>query len=95
MTAQDRAIAQSLARVRNSLTAVRAFCIQCMGGYVHLVPDCTAPKCPLFEYRMGVNPKAKARGNFFRPDDSSAPRPAISVSGEPSCAIQQTGEGTT
>lgn len=94
MTPQDRVIAQSLARVRNPLTAIRAFCIQCMGGYVNLIPDCTAPKCPLFAYRMGKNPNAKARGKFFQPVDSSPSSPAISEAGEPSLAIQQTREDT-
>lgn len=72
MTPQDRNIAQALARVRNPLTAIRAFCVTCMGGYVAMVLDCTAPKCPLFVYRMGKNPRGKARGKTFQPIDSGA-----------------------
>lgn len=71
MTPQDRNIERALARVRNPLTAIRAFCVTCMGGYAHLIPECTAPKCPLFAYRMGRNPNAKARGKFFQPVPSN------------------------
>jgi len=93
MTAQDRAIAQSLTRVRSPLTAIRAFCIQCMGGYVNMIPDCTAPKCPLFAYRMGKNQNAKRRGKCFEITQPSPSSPANSEAAEPSFAIQQAGEG--
>lgn len=35
--------------------AIRAFCIQCMGNRVTQVELCTAPRCPLFPYRLGMN----------------------------------------
>ena len=38
------------------LKAIKAFCIECMGHQAHMVKDCTAPKCPLYEYRMGKSP---------------------------------------
>lgn len=65
MTAQERTIARTLSRIRNPLTAIRAFCVTCMGGYENHIPRCTAPHCPLFAYRMGKNPSAKKRGKPF------------------------------
>ncbi len=78
MTAQNRNVERALARVCNPLTAIRAFCIQCMGGYVNLIPDCPSLKCPLYAYRMGRNPKARERGRPFEIVESVARDPAIS-----------------
>lgn len=39
--------------------AIVAFCIECMGGQQREVKNCTAPKCPLFEFRNGENPYRK------------------------------------
>ena len=36
----------SLARV------VRSFCFECMGGMLAEVAECTAPKCPLYPFRL-------------------------------------------
>lgn len=94
MTPQDRNIERALARVRNPLTAIRAFCVTCMGGYVNLVPNCTAPKCPLFAYRMGRNPNAKARGKFFQRAPSGSSNPANSGARLPDTVSLQTGEAT-
>ena len=33
---------------------VRAFCVECMGGEAHEVPNCTSPDCPLYPWRWGV-----------------------------------------
>lgn len=76
MTPQDRNIARALDRVRNPLTAIRAFCVTCMGGSANLIPSCTVSHCPLFTYRMGRNPKARKRGKPFEitrsnPSDSA------------------------
>lgn len=43
-------------RVRNPKTAIRAFCVACVGGYLKDVAQCTAFKCALHPFRMGVNP---------------------------------------
>jgi len=32
--------------------AVRAFCLECMGGDRKEVERCTAPECPLFGFRL-------------------------------------------
>jgi hypothetical protein len=42
-------------RVKNPVSAVRAFCVQCMGGSVAYVTDCTAVTCMLWPFRMGHN----------------------------------------
>ncbi len=42
-------------RVKSPITAIRSFCISCMGGYVKEVKNCTAPDCPLYPLRLGVN----------------------------------------
>ena len=42
-------------RVKSPITAIRSFCISCMGGYVKEVKHCTAPACPLYPLRLGVN----------------------------------------
>jgi len=44
------------ARIKNPMTAIRAFCVECMGGYHFEVKNCTAKKCPLLPFRMGKNP---------------------------------------
>jgi len=38
------------------LKAIRANCLECMGGSVDGVRECTAPTCWLYPYRMGTNP---------------------------------------
>lgn len=49
--------------------AIRAHCVECMGGYVGEVAYCTSPDCALYPYRMGSNPfdqrtiKAKEKGD--------------------------------
>lgn len=45
--------------ITSPLKAIRAFCIDCMGGSVREIKLCTAPKCPLYAFRMGKNPYRK------------------------------------
>lgn len=45
--------------VTSPLKAIRAFCIDCQGGAVREIKSCTAPKCPLYAFRMGKNPYRK------------------------------------
>lgn len=79
MTPQDRTIGRAVGRVRNPLTAIRAFCVTCMGGYVNLIPACPAAKCPLYAYRFGKNPKARKRGRPFKIAQSTVSSPANSA----------------
>lgn len=41
------------------LKAIRAFCTECFGGSVREIKNCTAPRCPLYEFRLGKNPYLK------------------------------------
>ena len=43
------------------LRTIREHCIGCMGGMQSEVEKCTAPKCKLFEYRMGRDPRVSAK----------------------------------
>lgn len=45
------------------LSAIRKFCIGCMGGNKAEVRKCTSPTCDLFVFRFGKNPNVKRRGN--------------------------------
>ncbi len=42
--------------ITSPLKAIRANCIDCMGGYARLVSSCELVGCPLWPYRMGKNP---------------------------------------
>jgi hypothetical protein len=42
--------------------AIHRFCIDCMGGSQKGPRMCNNSKCPLFTYRLGMNPKRKKRG---------------------------------
>lgn len=41
------------------LSAIKAFCIDCMGDQPRLVKDCTTKSCPLWPYRTGHNTNSK------------------------------------
>lgn len=41
--------------------AIRKRYLDCSGGFMNEVRDCTATNCPLFPYRFGKNPKAAIR----------------------------------
>lgn len=50
---------EKTARVRRKAWAsrdlrrvIRAFCVECMGGYTEEINRCTAPLCPLYHWRM-------------------------------------------
>lgn len=43
-------------KIRSPLTAVRSFCIDCMGGSMVGVRECTSCNCPLWPFRLGKNP---------------------------------------
>lgn len=45
--------------IKSPLKAIRAFCIDCMGGQVREVKLCSSEKCPLYAFRMGKNPYRK------------------------------------
>ena len=39
--------------------AIRAFCVECMGGDLAEVRNCCSPNCPLYRFRMGINQHKK------------------------------------
>jgi hypothetical protein len=54
--AVDRILQTYKDKIRSPSTAIRAFCVTCMGGQVRMVAKCTAPTCPLYPFRFGTNP---------------------------------------
>lgn len=46
-------------QITKPVKAIRAFCIDCMGGHAHYVTDCPSGNCPLHAFRMGNNPYHK------------------------------------
>jgi len=51
------------------IKAIRAKCLDCMGGSSKEVRLCNIPECSLFPYRLGRNP-ARARKGRERPKDT-------------------------
>lgn len=43
-------------KITNRKSAIRAFCVECMGGMVYEVAKCLSKDCALFPYRMGEDP---------------------------------------
>lgn len=50
--------------IPSPLKAIRRSCIECTAGSRKLVAECNIPRCPLWPFRFGRNPK---------PDDLRAP----------------------
>lgn len=43
-------------RIKNRATAIRSYCIICMGGEIASIRLCTSLTCPLHPFRMGKDP---------------------------------------
>lgn len=41
------------------LSAIKAFCVDCLGGQPKLVKGCISKNCPLWPYRTGHNTNSK------------------------------------
>jgi hypothetical protein len=52
----DSISAKYRAGIRSRATAMRAFCVDCQGGFVAGVAACVAVTCPLHPFRMGKDP---------------------------------------
>lgn len=52
----DRIIASYKERATTPKNAIRAHCMECMGGMSAEVVRCTSKGCALFPFRMGENP---------------------------------------
>ena len=46
------------------LKAIRNQCVECMGRQPSLVDGYTAPKCSLYPFRMGKDPKPARKGRY-------------------------------
>jgi hypothetical protein len=57
------------------LQAIRAKCLDCCCGSPGEVRICHLMKCPLWPFRMGVNPNAKPRGRSFTANGASKKLP--------------------
>lgn len=44
---------------KSPIKAIKEFCLQCCGYQSNEVKNCTAPNCPLYDFRLGKNPYAK------------------------------------
>ena len=44
------------------LKTIRAYCLQCAGGYPKEVRYCSVQECPLHFYRFGTNPHRQGVG---------------------------------
>jgi len=53
--AEHRIIAKYKKRINSPTSAIRAFCVECMGASIKSVADCTSKDCSLLEFRMGTN----------------------------------------
>ena len=47
--------------IQSPLKAIRANCLQCVGGSAYEVKTCTAKNCYLFPFRFCKNPYTKKR----------------------------------
>jgi len=43
-------------RIKSRISAIRAFCVFCIGGQPQKVKFCIQTSCPLWPFRMGHNP---------------------------------------
>ncbi len=48
-------------KIKSPLKAIRANCLECLGGSSNEVKECTAFNCHLFDFRFGKNPYRKKR----------------------------------
>lgn len=47
--------------IQSPLKAIRANCLQCVGGSSNEVKNCTSKTCYLYPFRFGKNPYSKKR----------------------------------
>lgn len=52
----DPLLVKYKARINNRATAIRAYCVWCMGGDTAAVRRCPTMTCPLHAFRMGKDP---------------------------------------
>lgn len=52
--------------IRRPLKAIRAFCLECVGGSRKKVAQCTARTCKVYPYRFGKDPFHAKAGKKIR-----------------------------
>lgn len=69
----DAIIVRYKERATSPKNAIRAFCVECMGGMIAEVDRCTSLKCSLYPFRMGKNPYHKlSKHNRVEDDDTDS-----------------------
>lgn len=53
--AETRIIEKYKKRIKNPTSAIRSACVECMGGSVREIAECTYYGCSLYAFRMGTN----------------------------------------
>ena len=48
-------------KLTNPVKAIRAFCLECVGGSANEVKPCPSMRCPLHPFRFGRNPYRSKR----------------------------------
>ena len=77
---KERVVEEYREKVHNPMSAIRAFCVECQGGYLGEVKRCTRSKenalaeghkrwCPHWEFRMGNNPYHNRKSKNEGEDD--------------------------
>jgi hypothetical protein len=66
---ETRIIASYKEKISNPLTAIRAMCVECMGGAPRLVAECPSNNCALHPFRMGKN---TMHGKYGKPNPKAA-----------------------
>lgn len=66
---ETRIIASYKEKITNPLTAIRAMCVECMGGAPRLVAECPSNNCALHPFRMGKN---TMHGKYGKPNPTAA-----------------------
>ena len=56
MSEKQEVFTRDPVKKRSPLKAIRAFCLECMCSQREEIKKCTAPGCPLYEFRLGKNP---------------------------------------
>ena len=51
-----------MGKKRSSVKNLRRFCLDCMGGNIAAVKECSTYDCLIYPFRMGKNPALKGKG---------------------------------
>ena len=63
------------------LKAIRKNCLDCSGGSPTEAGNCVIPECPLYEYRLGTNPRRLGVGRRRKAEFTDKPAVGMSEAG--------------